>query len=1185
VGLFINPALFAMGQKQRGKGMRNLLPKIPAYERCLAAVQKRDLPIAITGLTGSAESLFAAALFSEGDFPGALLVVVPGIDQVAPWVTDLEQFLPGRQVLAFDPAEALPFEVIAASREPTAGRLQVLAALLAQGVEPPVVVAPAEALLPKLVPADDWAKASVFLQVDQQLDYNSLLHRLVTAGFERLEIIGGPGQFSVRGDIVDIYPFYGEPVRVEFWGDEVTSIRRLDPETQRSQGDLSSVTIWPAREFIYDTQLVDCAVERIQRAYQERKEQLKGSKSALVRLQQRLHRMLELAREGVGASLNLVQPYFYPEQVSLLDYLPPGSLLIIDEPGRFPEQCRSRTALLESDYRRIFQDGRSFTPWQQYYFDDRALLDEMAFFPVIAFSQLHTHYPVLEPQMVERIACKEMHTFLGRSDLLVQEIKEWQQRMLTVLLLPRTQVNLEQLERELDDREISFQVQKEWREQLLPGCLQIGTGALSAGFEIPGLLAVVTAEELYGRGRAGGRRPRRRAHQVQDQQLDLSPGDYVVHVHHGIGRYLGIKEMETDGIKRDYFEIAYSGDDRLYVPVDQLGFVQKYIGPEGATPRLSRMGGGEWKRLKQRVKKRVQELAEDLIALYAEREHQPGFAFSADTPWQQEFEAMFPYEETPDQIQAIQDVKRDLERQRPMDRLICGDVGFGKTEVAIRAAFKVVQDGKQVAVLVPTTILAQQHYLTFKKRFSYYPIRVDMLSRFRTQAEQKRTIADLEKGLVDVIIGTHRLLSDDVVFKNLGLLVVDEEQRFGVAHKEKIKMLKANVDVLTMTATPIPRTLQMSLGGVRDLSLIETPPEDRLPVQTYVLEYSPDVVRDAILKEIQRGGQVFYVHNRVQTISRTAHYLQELVPEAEIRIAHGQMREDELEDVMWGFLNQQFDCLVCTTIIENGLDFPNANTLIVENSDWFGLAQLYQLRGRVGRSSRLAYAYFTFNGDKMLTEQAEKRLRAIQEFTEFGAGFKLALRDLEIRGAGNILGAEQHGHMAAVGFELYNQLLQDAVRELKGEPVPEQRPALPLFDLQVDSYLPDSYISDGRQKVEIYRRLALAEDLAEVEELAAEVRDRFGEMPEPAVFLFDQARIRMRTGELKISDVQYLGSTLVLRFADDSALQREDLIKWSRVFGQRIEFSGIGGLEIKVKTKGLQPYELIMMLKKVLLEE
>ncbi|MGB4429551.1 MAG: transcription-repair coupling factor, partial [Thermacetogeniaceae bacterium] len=597
-------------------------------------------------------------------------------------------------------------------------------------------------------------------------------------------------------------------------------------------------------------------------------------------------------------------------------------------------------------------------------------------------------------------------------------------------------------------------------------------------------------------------------------------------------------------------------------------------------PRLSRMGGGDWTRLKQRVKKRVKELAQDLLALYAERERTKGYAFSPDTVWQKEFEEQFPYEETPDQLEAIRQVKADMEKARPMDRLLCGDVGFGKTEVAIRAAFKAVQDGKQVAVLVPTTVLAQQHYLTFKERFAPYPVQVDMLSRFRTPAEQRETINNLKKGLVDIIIGTHRLLSKDVVFKDLGLLVVDEEQRFGVAHKEKIKMLKANVDVLTMTATPIPRTLQMSLGGVRDLSLIETPPEDRLPVQTYVLEYDPEVVREAILKEIQRGGQVFYVHNRVQTIFRTARYLQGLVPEATFRVAHGQMKEEDLEKVMWEFLNQKFHCLVCTTIIESGLDFPNANTLIVENADWFGLSQLYQLRGRVGRSNRLAYAYFTFNRDKVLTEQAEKRLRALQEFTEFGSGFKLALRDLEIRGAGNILGAEQHGHMAAVGFDLYNQLLQEAVKELRGEKVPEKKAAAPLFDLRVDSYLPDDYIRDGREKVEIYRRLALVESLEEVKELAAELRDRFGRMPDQVVYLFDLALIRVRAAQLGIKDVQHNRHTMAIRFDNGSALHGEQFAAWSRIFGKRLSFSTIAGLEIRIDTRGLAPKDLVKSLKK-----
>jgi len=1161
--------------------MRNLLQKIPRYREAFQALQKKEFPMLLSGLAGSAKALTAASLFYDGMFKGALLVIVPGYDQVNEWAADLEQLMPERQVLIFDPAESLPFEVMAASREPAARRLQTLASLRGEG-EKAVVLVSVEALLPKLVPPAQWERAAVSLQVGRETDYDQLASRLVLAGYERLPAVSGPGQFAVRGDVVDIYPFSGSPVRMDFWGDEITSIRRLDAETQRSQKSLNMVKIWPAREFIYDPQLAAPARERIDAAYRQRREMLKGSRNACARLQQRANRFLEMAGEGTGGSSSLVQPYFYPEQASLLDYLPPDSLVLLEEPARFPEQCRARTALLESDYRRFFQEGNSFTPWQKYYFDDEQLLPQLTGFPLICFSRLLTGVYALQPRSRFSFTTKEMQPFLGRPDLLARELKEWLLKKTTILLLTRTEANLKHLERELRDLELSFLAAEQWPRRLQEGHLQVGIGLLRRGFEIPGVLAVVTAEELY----AGKRRARvDRKIAAVDQLPDLSPGDFVVHVHHGIGRFLGVCEKETDKIKRDYLEIAYAGGARLFVPVDQVDQVQKYTGPEGSVPRLSRMGGGDWARLKQRVKKRVRELAQDLLALYKRRSRAQGYAFSPDTVWQREFEEQFPYEETPDQEQAILDVKADMEQKLPMDRLICGDVGFGKTEVAIRAAFKAVQDGKQVAVLVPTTVLANQHYLTFRERFAHYPVQVEMLSRFRTPAEQKKILADLKKGLVDVIIATHRLLSADVFFKDLGLLVIDEEQRFGVSHKEKIKMLKANVDVIAMTATPIPRTLQMSLGGVRDLSLIETPPEDRLPVQTYVLEYDPQLVRDAILREIRRGGQVFYVHNRVESIASAAYYLQGLAPEAAFRVAHGQMKEDELEQVMWEFLNRKFDVLVCTTIIESGLDFPNVNTLIVENADWFGLAQLYQLRGRVGRSNRRAYAYFTFTREKVLTEQAEKRLRALQEFTEFGSGFKLAMRDLEIRGAGNVLGAEQHGHMAAVGFDLYNRMLLDAVNDLKGGKPPKEKAEAPLLDLRVDSFIPDAYIKDGRQKVDIYRRLSLADGLQEVNELAGEVRDRFGQMPAPVIHLFALASIKARAAELHIREARHTGNTLVMQFEGENAPTGEQLAQWSSVFGKRLAFSAVGGLQIRVNTRALPPEELIVMLKKALLPE
>jgi len=1164
--------------------MRNIFKRIPEYKQTLAAVGDGKVPVLVSGLHGPGKALLSATLYEEAGFTGALLVVVPGPDQARAWQTDLASLFPGREVLVFDPAEALPFEVVAANREPTAGRLQVLASLNPGTVQPPLVIAPVEALLPKLIPASLWEGAALRFRRGEEVDTTLLPGRLVWGGYERADLVASPGQFAVRGSILDVFPFYGKPVRIEFWGDEVTSIRELDPETQRSRSSLAEAAIWPAREFVYAPGRAEAAAERIRNAYKARREHFKGSRNAQISLKQRLDRFLEMAAEGTAGSLNLVQPYFFPEQVSLLNYLPPGSLVILDEPGRCQEQCRARTALLESDYRRFFQEGQSFTPWQDYYFREEELFQELAGICRISLAQILTQPGYLEPKAVVSFTVKEMQPFLARPDLLAPELHRWLRKGTTVLVLTQAEERLPQLERGLREHELSFLKNGEWRTRLDAGRLNVGIGDLSRGFEIPGRLAVITGEELYGRKRMS--RPARTGRRTGDGPSilpELSVGDYVVHVHHGIGRYVGIREMASDGRKRDYLEVAYAGEDRLYVPVDQVGLIQKYVGPEGQVPRLSRLGGSDWARLKQRVKKRVKELAQDLLALYARRLETPGYAFSPDTVWQQEFEAAFPYEETPDQKQAIAEVKTDMESPRAMDRLVCGDVGFGKTEVAIRAAFKAVQDGKQVAVLVPTTVLAQQHYRTFKERFAGYPVRVDVLSRFRSPREQKTVIQALSLGLVDVIVGTHRILSDDVKFKDLGLLIIDEEQRFGVGHKEKIKMLRTNVDVLTLTATPIPRTLQMSLSGVRDLSMIETPPEDRLPVQTYVLEFHPEVIQDAIRREIQRGGQVFYVHNRVQTIARRAVYLQGLVPEATFRVAHGQMKEEELENVMWDFLNGRFDCLVCTTIIENGLDLPNVNTLIVERADWFGLAQLYQLRGRVGRSNRLAYAYFTFDRDKVLTEQAEKRLRALQEFTEFGSGFKLALRDLEIRGAGNLLGPEQHGHIAAVGFDLYNQLLQEAVRELKGEKVPEQKvQAPPAWELRVDSYIPENYIRDARQKVELYRRLALVEDVKTLEDLREEVRDRFGPLPEPVSYLFKLAGLRLRARELQIGDVQHTDRSLVVRFGDGAGPRGPEFARWSKVFGRRLSFSAVRGLEVHIDIRGLSPLQLVGMLDQVM---
>ncbi|MGB9791467.1 MAG: transcription-repair coupling factor [Thermacetogeniaceae bacterium] len=1161
--------------------MRDIFKKIPEYRDAVSALRESRVPALVSGLHGPCKALLAAAIYEDAGCRGALLVVVPGDEEARAWEADLQSLLPDRDVLVFDAADPLHFEVVASDREPAAGRLQVLAALSGEEGAPPVVVAPVDSLLSRLIPPSVWMGAAVRLRAGEEFDQGDLCERLVRSGYERSHLVESPGQFAVRGSILDVFPFCGKAVRLEFWGDEVTSIRELDVETQRSRQPLEEAVIWPGREFIYDPELAEAAAARIQEAYRSRRGQVKG-RSAQANLRQRFERLLEMAAEGNSGSMHLVQPYFYPEPASLLDYLPPGSLVVLDEPRRCQERCRQRIALLESEYRHLLQEGRALTPWQEHYFGEEELFGKLGGACQIAMAEILTAPGCLEPKATVSFVAKEMQPFLGRPDLLAPELRRWLRGGTSVLVLVPSEERLPQLERELKAQELAFIRSESWQRSLKPGRLHVGVGTLSRGFELPGRLAVVTPGELYGRKHLA-RRKRLEPRGKADAMPDLSPGDYVVHVHHGIGRFIGVREMESEGRKRDYLEVAYAGGDRLYIPVDQMSLVQKYIAPDGHVPRLSRLGGTEWARQKQRVKRRLKELAKELLELYTKRLETPGYAFSPDTAWQQEFEAAFPYEETPDQKRAIAEVKADMESPRAMDRLICGDVGFGKTEVAIRAAFKAVQDGKQVAVLVPTTVLAQQHYRTFKERFAGYPVRVEVLSRFRSPKEQKEVVEAVSKGLVDVVIGTHRLLSDDVRFKDLGLLIIDEEQRFGVAHKEKLKMLRTNVDVLTLTATPIPRTLQMSLSGVRDMSLIETPPEDRLPVQTYVLEFDPEVIRDAIRREIQRGGQVFYVHNRVETIERRAAYLQGLVPEASFRVAHGRMKEEELENVMWDFLNGKFDCLVCTTIIENGLDMPNVNTLIVERADCFGLAQLYQLRGRVGRSNRLAYAYFTFERDKVLTEDAEKRLRALQEFTEFGSGFRLALRDLEIRGAGNLLGPEQHGHIAAVGFELYNQLLREAVSELKGEKVEEEAaPPPPAWELRLDAYIPDDYIPDARQKVELYRRLAMVDSFDALDDLREEVRDRFGPMPEPVSYLFKLTELRLRAREMSISEVQHLDHTMVVRFSDGAKPGRGELKRWARVFGRRLAFSAVGGLEARIDTRGLSPGHLVEMLGEVM---
>lgn len=834
-------------------------------------------------------------------------------------------------------------------------------------------------------------------------------------------------------------------------------------------------------------------------------------------------------------------------QAVFLSYLAPASAVIWDEPSRIREQLgqllKENPELKQKvlNWSDLAAAGRAYT--------------------ALYVSLMLQKIPYAEPDEIISVSARGVASFHRQLDLLQEELQTWQERQYRIFLCATNSEKATAIERSLQEQGITA---KRLAAGQMPERGQVGikVGVLGSGFELPGAQTVVlTEKDIMGRQK---KKPRPRV--AKGQQIsyfrDINVGDYVVHANHGIGKYLGVETLQVGDIYRDYLHIRYAGDDKLYVPTDQVHLLQKYIGNEGEAPRLHRMGGSDWLKTKTKAKKAVADMAKELLALYAERQLAKGLAFPQDTTWQAEFEDAFPYEETPDQLAAIREIKRDMENERPMDRLLCGDVGFGKTEVAVRAAFKAVMGGKQVAVLVPTTVLAQQHYQTFSSRFSGFAATVDVVSRFRSAREQKDTLQRLKDGQVDVLIGTHRILQADVQFKDLGLLIVDEEQRFGVKQKEKMKKWSAGIDVLTLSATPIPRTLHMSLVGARDMSIIETPPEERFPVQSYVLEYQEALIREAIKRELKRGGQVYFVYNRVQTIDKMQRRLAEMLPDAKIKVAHGQMPEELLEQVMLDFYEGEDDVLVCTSIIENGLDVPNANTIIVYDADRFGLSQLYQMRGRVGRSHRMAFAYFTYRPDKVLTEVAEKRLQAIKEFAELGAGFKIAMRDLEIRGAGNLLGAEQHGHIISVGFEMYCRLLEEAVEELRtGRPV-EVVPE-PLLELQVEAYICGDYIADAMQKMEMYQRIAAVRQEEHISELMDEMIDRFGEPPQCVLQLLAVARLKNLARALGIASILQHTDYVDVTFGENPLVQPAEIMALERSMPLRVKILAQG---LRLKT-------------------
>ncbi len=1108
-------------------------------------------------LVDSAKPLAVAALASAQRNP--FLVVTHSQPKAAELASQIRYFsVGGLEVHELPAHDAWPYEPIETPADARRRRAVALSALLCR--EPAVVVTAASNLLAKMDRPESYLARRIALAVGERIPLTSLLERLAAAGYQPADLVVLPGQFARRGGIVDLFPIDAEaPYRIDFFGDEIDSIRRFDVETQRSGDAVEQVVALPPAEIGLDDNDVTHLLGRLNDLSHFREDQRRIWEDAIAE-----------ARSGHPAGLANLAGAAYAE-ADIWSYAEYGQALVI-----LDEQDLSESAIVESGghAEAIYADSVAMGAWP-------AALDDCHWPAGRAAERLAEAFDIslswrhLGPAADGRHtdlsfdrAIRPVASYGGRMKLLLDDLYQLTSRQeASAVIVSQQSQRIRELafERNIPIKTLAA------RDDRLEPAVYFDHGSLAGGFRMDlasSKIVILSDAELFG-WRRPPRAARSRSAARERFLADLAPGDHVVHIEHGIGRYAGIRRIEQDGVARDYLEIEYASGDRLYVPTDQSDRVNRYIGPSDRSPTTHRLGASDWLRAKSRVRSAVRLIAKELLDLYAARQVLPGRAFAPDTVWMDELADSFPFQETPDQMQAIVGVTHDMEQPHPMDRLICGDVGYGKTEVALRAAFKAVVDGTQVALLAPTTVLAQQHYNTFRERLQAFPVRVEMLSRFRSDREQRQIVTALIAGSIDICIGTHRLLQQDVRFKELGLIIIDEEQRFGVSHKEHLKQLRREVDVLTLTATPIPRTLHMSLSGIRDMTTMDTPPEDRLPINTHVAAYEDRLVRDAILREIYRGGQVYFVHNRVHSIYHAAHRLSQLVPEASFAVGHGQMAEDDLERVMLDFVAARYDVLVCTTIIESGLDIPNVNTIIVNDADRFGLAQLYQLRGRVGRGANRAYAYFLHRKNRALSEIADKRLRTIYEATELGAGFQIALKDLEIRGAGNLLGAEQHGQMASVGFHLYTQLLGEAVLELKGEPV--QRLPSVSIDLPLPAFLPIGYVPEEANRLNLYQRLAAVTDEEQIDQIVQEIADRFGPPPEPTMNLCFAARIRLLASHAGVESIGYHEGRIVLRLGAWAKPARQRL---RQVFHGR---ANIGNLQINIPTgSDAAPWQTIL---------
>ncbi len=1106
------------------------LTRMEEFQQLAAALEGGQSPAAVSGLSAVHRAHVAAALGQETGRP--VVVVCADESEGERMARDLA-FFTGASVPVLTP-RSFTFQPIATvSRQWEHRRLALFYRLL-QG-EVPCLVATVEALQQRTLPPDILRWAVRLVRVGQVLDLNQLTEDLAAAGYVRCQQVEGVGQFALRGGILDVFsPAMDSPVRVEFFGDEVDAMGAFDPSTQRRTGNLEEALLLPASEVLPRmapnglTGLLD-AVDRL--AAQAGKKGNGALEATLLRDRD------ALAQEGSFPAIDRYLALIYPDMATGLDYLPYDACVLFSESSRVAERAKTVQWQMEEDGKALLERGEMAGDCLEVFRTPDQLYQALADWPVAYLDSFTLSAYPMAPRAVLSITAKQLPSFGASLETAVQDLTHFQRAGYSTLVLVSSEQRALNLQTLLREEKVLSAVEFAPKQLPPPGQTYITVGGLSGGMEYPEQkLAVVTEGSVNAPRKPRPQKKGATNRQKLSSYADLTPGDLVVHEHHGVGRYDGLVKMRTDGVEKDYVKIAYAGTDVLYVPATQLDLISKYIGggeEAQQVKKLSRLGGTDWERAKTRARKAVADLAKGLIQLYAQRQRQPGYAFSPDSPWQVEFEEQFPYAETEDQLRCIQEVKGDMERPVPMDRLLCGDVGYGKTEVAFRAIMKCVLDGKQAAILVPTTVLARQHYLNALNRFAKYPVNIDVVSRFRTPAQMKETLRRVENGGVDILIGTHRLFNRDVKFKDLGLLVVDEEQRFGVQHKEKLKETFRQVDVLTLSATPIPRTLNMALSGIRDMSTLEEPPADRVPVQTYVLEHNWPVLVDAMRRELARGGQVYYLHNRVETIDRTAARLQEMLGEdAAIGVAHGRMSQEAIDNVMSRMTDGDLNVLVCTTIIETGIDLPNANTLIIEDADQMGLAQLHQIRGRVGRSNRRAYAYLTYRRGKVLTEVAAKRLSAIREFAEFGSGFKIAMRDLEIRGAGNVLGPEQSGFLLSVGYDMYLKLLEEAVLTEQGLPLPQHTEC--SADLSVAASIPDRYVPTAEQRMDLYRRIASIRSEADADDLVDELIDRYGEPPRPVNNLISVALLRAAAARLSITDISQKKGQLLFTLAQFS---------------------------------------------------